>query len=411
MRAWKPCRRPACSTVRALFRSPPATAQPVARNFAGRATLAHPPGIYGPADGSLAVNALNPVRYPGRARPRGARRADPAGRQAGRAGYPAATAGAGAAAAGRRHAGDALARRPAGLGPPAPRGHPRRAPGRRWRWLRTLLPEHAARLAQPQPVPAAPADNRPPIPRELFAAGAVTRLAYVVTGDQSVDDMSKAGLAGLNMVLGARTALEPGDAVGINADRDELAFFPVLYWPIVAGRPIPSAETLRKLEAYMKGGGLVIFDTRDAMSARPGGGTTPEGDQLRRMLQTLDIPELEPLPRDHVLTKTFYILDEIRRPLRQRHDLGRDPAARRRGRPPPGPRRRQRLADRHHLERPRRRLGGGPARRGAGAALRLRPAPARDGAQGRRQPRHVRAHRQLQGRPGPRPGPARAAWQ
>ena len=61
----------------------------------------------------------------------------------------------------------------------------------------------------------------------------------------------------------------------------------------------------------MKGGGLVIFDTRDAMSARPGGGTTPEGDQLKRMLQTLDIPELEPLPRDHVLTKTFYILDEL----------------------------------------------------------------------------------------------------
>ncbi len=165
-------------------------------------------------------------------------------------------------------------------------------------------------VAQAQAPAATPApDQRPPIPRELFAAGAVTRLAYVVTGDRAVDEMSKAGLAGLNVVLGARTALEPGEAVGVNADRDELAFFPVLYWPIVAGRPIPSSETLRKLEAYMKGGGLVIFDTRDAMSARPGGGTTPEGDQLRRMLQTLDIPELEPIPRDHVLTKTFYILD------------------------------------------------------------------------------------------------------
>src|SRR3712207_6894757 len=28
-----------------------------------------------------------------------------------------------------------------------------------------------------------------------------------------------------------------------------------------------------------------------------------------RMLATLDIPELEPVPRDHVLTKTFYLLD------------------------------------------------------------------------------------------------------
>ena len=65
-------------------------------------------------------------------------------------------------------------------------------------------------------------------------------------------------------------------------------------------RRMVAVATLRKLEAYMKGGGLVIFDTRYAMSARPGGGTTPEGDQLRRMLQTLDIPELEPIPRARV---------------------------------------------------------------------------------------------------------------
>jgi hypothetical protein len=29
------------------------------------------------------------------------------------------------------------------------------------------------------------------------------------------------------------------------------------------------------------------------------------------MLTTLDIPELEPVPRDHVLTKTFYLLDNF----------------------------------------------------------------------------------------------------
>jgi hypothetical protein len=61
----------------------------------------------------------------------------------------------------------------------------------------------------------------------------------------------------------------------------------------------------------MKGGGTVIFDTRDALAARPGGGPTPEAQHLRRMLTTLDIPELEPVPRDHVLTKTFYLLDNF----------------------------------------------------------------------------------------------------
>ncbi|HEY5797250.1 MAG TPA: DUF4159 domain-containing protein, partial [Bosea sp. (in: a-proteobacteria)] len=265
-----------------VFRSPPATAQPVPRSFTGRATLAHPPGIYGPADGSLAVNALNPADT--------LRAIDlPA------LGAPILPVDKPVALDIRPQllvlallllVADTLATLWLGGRLSVARKTRRAAPAAillalafgSATWLPN--PAHAQAPTQSSPPPAvaaAPGDQRPPIPRELFAAGAVTRLAYVVTGDKTVDDMSKAGLAGLNIVLGARTALEPGEAVGVNADRDELAFFPVLYWPIVAGRPIPTAETLRKLEAYMKGGGLVIFDTRDAMSARPGGGTTPEG--------------------------------------------------------------------------------------------------------------------------------------
>ena len=32
---------------------------------------------------------------------------------------------------------------------------------------------------------------------------------------------------------------------------------------------------------------------------------------LRNILSALDIPELEPVPRDHVLTKTFYLLKDF----------------------------------------------------------------------------------------------------
>lgn len=289
------------------FRTAPATAQPVARNYAGRATLAHPPGLYGPTDGSLAVNTLTPTDT--------------------LAALDLASLGVAVLPIDEPIArdirpvllvlallllvADTLATLWLGGRLNLARLRKVAAPAAILLALGAssgLAPETAR--AQ-QPAPNAQADTRPPIPRALLANGAMTRLAYVVTGDKPVDDMSKAGLTGLNTVLGARTALEPGEPVGVSVERDELAFFPVLYWPIVAGRPLPTAETLRKLEAYMKGGGLVIFDTRDAMSARPGGGTTPEGDQLKRMLQTLDIPELEPLPRDHVLTKTFYILDEL----------------------------------------------------------------------------------------------------
>ena len=61
----------------------------------------------------------------------------------------------------------------------------------------------------------------------------------------------------------------------------------------------------------MRNGGTVLFDTRDALTARPGGPPTPEGAYLRQMLATLEVPELEPVPADHVLTKAFYLLDSF----------------------------------------------------------------------------------------------------
>ena len=64
----------------------------------------------------------------------------------------------------------------------------------------------------------------------------------------------------------------------------------------------------------MKRGGTVLFDTRDAVDAPPGTGgenRTPGMVALRSILSSLDIPELEPVPRDHVLTKTFFLLRDF----------------------------------------------------------------------------------------------------
>jgi hypothetical protein len=112
-------------------------------------------------------------------------------------------------------------------------------------------------------------------------------------------------------VLSQRTALSPGEPIGVDLSRDEVAFYPLIYWPIVASRPMPSGASIRRLDAFMKGGGTVIFDTRDAFGNRLDGAPTAEGQYLRRMLASLDIPELEAVPADHVLTKTFYILDSF----------------------------------------------------------------------------------------------------
>ncbi len=137
-----------------------------------------------------------------------------------------------------------------------------------------------------------------------------TRIAYVVTGNAEIDDASAAGLYGLTQFLTERTALEPGDPAGVDIERDELAFFSLLYWPIDPGAEKPADRVIARIDTYMRNGGTILFDTRDHLSAPTSGfSTTPATLKLREILADLDVPPLEPVPPDHVLTKAFYLLD------------------------------------------------------------------------------------------------------
>jgi hypothetical protein len=82
----------------------------------------------------------------------------------------------------------------------------------------------------------------------------------------------------------------------------------------VPGTEKPPQDAINRIDAYMKQGGTVLFDTRDAIEAPPGenGAAQTSGMlTLRTILSSLDVPELEPVPREHVLTKTFYLLRDF----------------------------------------------------------------------------------------------------
>jgi hypothetical protein len=135
-------------------------------------------------------------------------------------------------------------------------------------------------------------------------------LAHVITGDRALDDTAQAGLLGLSETLFFRTSVEPGTPMAVNLETDELAFFPLLYWPITPDQPQPSTEAYGRLNAYLRGGGMILFDTRDADIARFGS-SSPNGRKLQQLAAPLDIPPLEPVPSDHVLTRTFYLLQDF----------------------------------------------------------------------------------------------------
>jgi hypothetical protein len=148
---------------------------------------------------------------------------------------------------------------------------------------------------------------------DVVRATAKFRLAYVRTGDATVDAASRAGLTGLSDALDRRTAVEPGAPLAVDIEADELVFFPLLYWPIIAGEPPPSPQAVGKLNRYLETGGTILFDTRDGAGAAAGafGDAAPAAAALQQLSAGLKMPPLVPIPPDHVLTKSFYLLHEF----------------------------------------------------------------------------------------------------
>ena len=171
--------------------------------------------------------------------------------------------------------------------------------------------------AQINPRPGEPetVTSQPKNKEDAFALRATlqTHLAYVVTGDSTIDSISRAGLEGLSTVLQRRTSVEPGPPLAIDIERDELALIPVLYWPVSQRQRPPSDRAIAKLNAYLRTGGTILFDTREQGSINTsimgsGGAATAK---LRNLIGELDIPPLIPVPNDHVLTKAFYLLNHF----------------------------------------------------------------------------------------------------
>jgi hypothetical protein len=136
-----------------------------------------------------------------------------------------------------------------------------------------------------------------------------TTLAYVITGDATVDRTSAAGLRGLTEILRQRTAVEAGDPVGVDINSDELAFYPLLYWPISDDQQGITAPTADRINRFMATGGMILFDTRNGQVS--GGGLVASSDMLRRLARQLNIPQIAAVPPEHVLTRSFYLLQDF----------------------------------------------------------------------------------------------------
>jgi hypothetical protein len=141
-----------------------------------------------------------------------------------------------------------------------------------------------------------------------------TLLASIVTGDATVDATAHAGLAGLSEYVNRRTAATLVTPDAVRPGQDDLSFYPLLYWPIVADATPLDQPAIAALNDYMARGGIVLIDLRGGSegSAGSGAGFAPGTEAaLRQLMRGLSIPPLAPLTSEHVLARSFFLLSDF----------------------------------------------------------------------------------------------------
>ena len=174
--------------------------------------------------------------------------------------------------------------------------------------LRGLLRRSiAAGIALLLAIPTAHAAD--PIANPAGTPALTTRLGHIVSGDPRVDALAAAGLVGLSEYVNRRTSAALGKPDAVEPGQTDLSVYPLLYWPIVADAPEPAKPAAVALNAYMAHGGIILIDTRESGS---GAGFAPGTDvALKRVAKGLTIPPLAPLSAEHVLSRSFYLLNDF----------------------------------------------------------------------------------------------------
>lgn len=139
---------------------------------------------------------------------------------------------------------------------------------------------------------------------DVLAYGGSIHLAYVETGNPTIDRRVERGLEALHETLDARTSTKPAtDVIARNIEDDTLIPFPCLYWPVIKESSAITEEAQRKVQDYIDSGAVIIFDVLE-----------PTGDVkelVQQQLGSVNLGALSELPANHTLTRTHYISDEL----------------------------------------------------------------------------------------------------
>jgi len=160
-------------------------------------------------------------------------------------------------------------------------------------------------------------------PRTARAFGDSSRFVPAVLQHRGKWDARLSGLRRLAWELGRRTSVEMvPDARPLPISSPKLFEYPFVYLGGDGGLPALSEDEVENLRRYLTFGGFMLVDANDGSD---GGGFDAD---LRREVQRL-LPQspLTPIPSEHVIFKSFFLLDSapgrlLRKPQLESCNLG-----------------------------------------------------------------------------------------
>lgn len=179
-----------------------------------------------------------------------------------------------------------------------------------FRFPRRAAPVLMLGLLGTAPLQAATTDQTALAPQTVPPAALAIRLAHIQTGDSATDDAVQQGLKGLTRFLNQRSTTHLDSPVGVVPGQDDLAFYPLLYWPITPGTHLDDAGRTA-LKSYIQHNGMILIDEMGAGSDMDGTDGHATRTALKAATEGLPIPPLTLLNDQHTLSHTFYLLHDF----------------------------------------------------------------------------------------------------
>ncbi|MEC8100338.1 MAG: DUF4159 domain-containing protein, partial [Pseudomonadota bacterium] len=143
-----------------------------------------------------------------------------------------------------------------------------------------------------------------------FISANETYLAYVEIENTQINNISKNGLEKIRSLLITRTSVNPQKVIGIDIKTDYIYKYPFIYWPLTKNLLSIKKQEINKIKNYLNNGGIIFFDiigfSRKSLNLKE-----KKFQGISDFLNEIGANELSIIPKEHTLTKSFYLLNKF----------------------------------------------------------------------------------------------------